>query len=88
LTWKRSKSALRMMTSKLIGGGKLTPLSPQASRKRSAIMLPEVLLQDKQDIKDYHNNFLIINSCKRGNLLCNKLIYYNSNYEEDKAIIH
>jgi hypothetical protein len=51
-------------------------------------MLPEVLLQNKQDIKDYHNNFLIINFCKRGNLLYNKLIYDNSNYEEDNAIIH
>jgi hypothetical protein len=46
------------------------------------------MLQDKQDIKEYHNNFLIINSCKRGNLLCSKLIYYSSIYEEDKAMIH
>ena len=46
------------------------------------------MLQDKQDIKENHNNFLIINSCNKGNLLCRKLIYYNSIYEEDKAIIH
>jgi hypothetical protein len=46
------------------------------------------MLQDKQDIKENHNNLLIINSCNKGNLLCSKLIYNNSIYEEDKAIIH
>jgi hypothetical protein len=46
------------------------------------------MLQDKQDIKENHNNLLIINSCNKGNLLCRKLIYNNSIYEEDKAIIH
>ena len=38
--------------------------------------------------KRNHNNLLIITSCNKGNLLCRKLIYYNSIYEEDKAIIH
>ena len=46
------------------------------------------MLQDKQDIKENHNNLLIINSCNKGNLLCRKLICNNSIYEEDKAIIH
>ena len=31
---------------------------------------------------------MIINYCNKGNLLCRKLIYNNSIYEEDKAIIH
>ena len=30
----------------------------------------------------------MINLCNKGNLLCRKLIYNNSIYEEDKAIIH
>ena len=49
---------------------------------------PWSVLQDKQDIKENHNNLLIITSCNKGNLLCRKLIYNNSIYEEDKAIIH
>jgi hypothetical protein len=31
---------------------------------------------------------MIINSYNQGNLLCRKLIYNNSIYEEDKTIIH
>jgi hypothetical protein len=46
------------------------------------------MLQDKQDIKENHNNLLMINFCNKGNLLCRKLICNNSIYEEDKAIIH
>jgi hypothetical protein len=30
----------------------------------------------------------MINLCNKGNLLCRKLIYNDSIYEEDKAIIH
>ena len=41
-TWKRSKSVLCMIASKLFGGGKLTPVNPYASRKRSAMLLLEV----------------------------------------------
>ena len=46
------------------------------------------VLQDKQDIKEDHNNLKIINSCNKGNLLCEELIYNNSIYEEDKPVIH
>jgi hypothetical protein len=77
-----------MISSKLIGGGKLTPFKPLSFLETISYMLPELLLQDKQDIKGYHNSFFIINSCKRGNLLCSKPIYSNSKYEEDKAIVH
>ena len=45
------------------------------------------MLQDKQDIKENHNSFLIINSCKR-ETYCAANLYNNSIYEEDKAIIH
>jgi hypothetical protein len=31
---------------------------------------------------------MIINPCNKGNLLCKKLIFYNSTYEEDKPVIH
>jgi hypothetical protein len=45
------------------------------------------MLQDKQDIKENHNNFLMINLCKRETYYAENL-YNNSIYEEDKAIIH